>query len=78
MKKLVVVICSLMLALGLSGCVGKGPIGKAKPRPRSLQGVNSSTQTVSRGQNLLISLTDLAGVMSGCYPENRSTPKWGI
>jgi hypothetical protein len=27
---------------------------------------------------LLISLTDLAGVMSGCYPENRSTPKWGI
>jgi Lipoprotein Rz1 precursor. len=34
MKKLVVVICSLMLALGLSGCVGKGPIGKGKaPAP---------------------------------------------
>lgn len=32
MKKLVVVICSLVLALGLSGCVGKGkaPIGKGK------------------------------------------------
>ena len=32
MKKLVVVICSLMLALGLSGCIGKGkaPIGKGK------------------------------------------------
>ena len=79
MKKLVVVICSLMLALGLSGCVGKGPIGKGKAPAPSLRqkGVNSSTQTVSRGQNLLISLTDLAGVMSGCYPENRSTPKWG-
>ncbi|MGB7014020.1 MAG: hypothetical protein WBD97_26950, partial [Pseudolabrys sp.] len=45
---------------------------------RSDEGVNSSTQTVSRGQNWLISLTELAGVMSGCYPENRSTPKWGI
>ena len=79
MKKLVVVICSLMLALGLSGCIGKGkaPIGKGKAPVRSNEGVNSSTQTVSRGQNLLISLTDLAGVMSGCYPENRSTPKWG-
>ena len=34
MKKLVVVICSLMLALGLSGCIGKGPIGKGKaPAP---------------------------------------------
>ncbi|MGB8611789.1 MAG: hypothetical protein WCD60_09135 [Pseudolabrys sp.] len=34
MKKLVVVICSLMLALGLSGCVGKGPICKGKaPAP---------------------------------------------
>ena len=79
MKKLVVVICSLMLALGLSGCVGKGPDWQGQsPGPGRNKGVNSSTQTVSRGQNLLISLTDLAGVMSGCYPENRSTPKWGI
>jgi hypothetical protein len=32
MKKLVVVFCSLMLALGLSGCIGKGkaPVGKGK------------------------------------------------
>ena len=32
MKKLLVVVCSLVLALGLSGCVGKGkaPVGKGK------------------------------------------------
>ena len=37
MKKIVVVICSMMLALGLAGCVGKGKapiIGKGKaPAP---------------------------------------------
>jgi hypothetical protein len=32
MKKLVVAICSLVLAFGLSGCIGKGkaPVGKGK------------------------------------------------
>ena len=32
MKKLLVVICSLVLALGLAGCWGKGkaPVGKGK------------------------------------------------
>ena len=35
MKKILVVICSMMLALGLAGCVGKAPIiGKGKaPAP---------------------------------------------
>jgi len=32
MKKLLVVICSVILAIGLAGCVGKGkaPVGKGK------------------------------------------------
>ena len=32
MKKFLVVICSLFLAFGLSGCIGKGkaPVGKGK------------------------------------------------
>ena len=36
MKKFLVVICSVVLALGLAGCAGKGktPIGKGKaPAP---------------------------------------------
>jgi len=36
MKKILVVICSAVLALGLAGCAGKGktPIGKGKaPAP---------------------------------------------
>jgi len=34
MKKLLVVICSMALALGLTACVGKAPIGKGKaPAP---------------------------------------------
>ena len=32
MRKLLVVICSLALAFGLAGCIGKGkaPVGKGK------------------------------------------------
>jgi hypothetical protein len=32
MKKFLVVVCSLFLAFGLSGCIGKGkaPVGKGK------------------------------------------------
>ena len=32
MKRFVVVVCSLILALGLTGCIGKGkgPVGKGK------------------------------------------------
>ncbi|HEV8465408.1 MAG TPA: hypothetical protein VGQ63_10460 [Pseudolabrys sp.] len=32
MKKFLVVICSVVLALGLAGCIGKGkaPVGKGK------------------------------------------------
>jgi uncharacterized protein YxeA len=32
MKKILVAICSLILAVGLSGCIGKGkaPVGKGK------------------------------------------------
>jgi hypothetical protein len=32
MKKFLVVMCSLFLAFGLSGCIGKGksPVGKGK------------------------------------------------
>jgi hypothetical protein len=32
MKKLLVVACSLILAFGLTGCIGKGkaPVGKGK------------------------------------------------
>jgi hypothetical protein len=36
MKKVVVIFCSMILAAGLAGCVGKGkaPIGKGKaPAP---------------------------------------------
>src|SRR5262245_39738472 len=34
MKKLLVVVCSLVLAIGVSGCVGKAPVGKGKaPAP---------------------------------------------
>ena len=30
MKKLLVVMCSVILAFGLAGCVGKAPVGKGK------------------------------------------------
>ena len=30
MKKLLVVVCSVILAFGLAGCVGKAPVGKGK------------------------------------------------
>ena len=30
MKKLLVVICSAVLAFGLAGCIGKAPVGKGK------------------------------------------------
>ena len=30
MKNLVAVVCAVAFALGLSGCIGKGPIGKGK------------------------------------------------
>ena len=30
MKKFLVVICSMVLAFGLAGCVGKAPVGKGK------------------------------------------------
>jgi hypothetical protein len=36
MKKVLVILCSVVLAVGLAGCVGKGkaPIGKGKaPAP---------------------------------------------
>ena len=34
MKKLLVVICSVILAFGVAGCVGKAPVGKGKaPAP---------------------------------------------
>jgi hypothetical protein len=30
MKKVLVTICSLILAFGVAGCVGKAPVGKGK------------------------------------------------
>jgi hypothetical protein len=33
MKKFLIAICSIILAIGVSGCVGKGPIGKGKAPP---------------------------------------------
>jgi hypothetical protein len=34
MKKVLVILCSVVLAVGLAGCVGKAPIGKGKaPAP---------------------------------------------
>ena len=34
MKKVLVTICSVILAFGLTACVGKGPVGKGKaPAP---------------------------------------------
>ncbi|HMF20821.1 MAG TPA: hypothetical protein VKG24_01665 [Pseudolabrys sp.] len=34
MKKLLFVVCSVILAFGVAGCVGKAPVGKGKaPAP---------------------------------------------
>jgi hypothetical protein len=34
MKKVLVILCSVVLAAGVAGCVGKAPIGKGKaPAP---------------------------------------------
>ena len=33
MKKLLVTICSVILAFGLTACVGKAPVGKGKAPP---------------------------------------------
>jgi hypothetical protein len=33
MKKFLIALCSIVLAIGVSGCVGKGPIGKGKAPP---------------------------------------------
>ena len=30
MKKILVLVCSVILALGVAGCAGKAPIGKGK------------------------------------------------
>jgi len=30
MRKLLVAACSIVLALGLAGCIGKAPVGKGK------------------------------------------------
>jgi hypothetical protein len=30
MKKFLIAICSVVLAFGLAGCVGKAPVGKGK------------------------------------------------
>jgi len=33
MKQFLIAICSIALAIGVVGCVGKGPIGKGKAPP---------------------------------------------
>ena len=33
MKKFLIAICSIVLAIGVSGCVGKAPVGKGKAPP---------------------------------------------
>jgi len=33
MKQFLIAICSIILAIGVVGCVGKGPIGKGKAPP---------------------------------------------
>src|SRR5262249_3215169 len=33
MKKFLIAVCSIVLAIGVSGCVGKAPVGKGKAPP---------------------------------------------
>jgi len=48
MKKFLIAVCSIVLAIGVSGCVGKAPYGKGKaPPPVVTRGWSNSTDRSS-------------------------------